>query len=95
MNFRALNKNLIVRVAREPEESKTASGLILDTKALRKDQKWREGEVVSVGSTVESDISVGDVVRFDRWSGDSFNESEDYEYIRVAEAHLFAVKENA
>lgn len=94
MNFRALNKNLIIRVACEAEESKTANGIIVNTRSLKNqmDIKWLEGEVVSIGSAVESDLSVGDVVRFDRYSGDSFDKIDSYEYLRVSEGALFAVR---
>ena len=92
MNFVAVNKNVVVRVAKRPKEEKTASGIIIDTNMLRDSIKWLEGVVESVGSDIESkEITQGCTIRFDRFSGKEMDSDENSDLIVVPENCIYVV----
>lgn len=63
MQLRPLGKRLIVK--RFPQETTTASGLILATSAAEKPDR---GQVVAVGSSV-TEVAAGDEILFGKYSG--------------------------
>lgn len=92
MNFTALNTHVVIRIAKRAQEEKTASGIIVNTKALQEGCPWLEGVVESVGSSVESEaIAVGCKVRFDRWSGKELDANESSQFLAVPENSIYVV----
>ena len=64
--MKAIGKNIVVKEKKESSKS-TKGGLILGEKQ-REDVRYREGEIVKVGSDVAV-ISEGDKIYFDRHAG--------------------------
>ncbi len=95
MKFTALNNNIVVRIAKRAAEEKTASGIIVSTKALQDGCAWHEGVVEAVGPDVKSDaVGVGSTVRFDRWAGKELDSDETSQLLCMTEVSVYVVVEN-
>jgi chaperonin GroES len=76
MKIKPLDERVLIKP--QPEEEKTASGLIIPDTA--KEKKY-QGDVIAVGTNKELKdiIKVGDVVLYGRYAGDEIKvDGEDY-----------------
>jgi len=92
MNIKPLESRIAVKVIESKE--KTKGGIVLPDTA--KEEKPEQGEVIAVGNACfkeeEVQIKVGDIVVFDKFSGNKINvDNEDY--IIVPYDDVFAVIE--
>ncbi len=74
MNIRPIGERILVKI--EKEEKKTASGIILSSVTESNDKNI--GEVVALGSGEKlENISMGDKVIFDKYTGSVVREGEE------------------
>src|SRR5213082_346764 len=86
MKLRPLGDRLIVK--RHPEESKTASGILLPDSAKKKPQKGTvvavgPGKLLDDGSRRGLQVKEGDVILFTAWAGDEFKDRSKEDTILV------------
>ncbi|MDZ7795684.1 MAG: co-chaperone GroES [Candidatus Marinimicrobia bacterium] len=85
MKIKPLDERVLVKP--QPEEEKTAAGLIIPDTA--KEKKY-QGDVIAVGTDKELKelVSVGDVVLYGRYAGDEITvDGEDYILLRTVKIY--------
>lgn len=85
MNLLPLGDRVVIKQA--VAEETTKSGIVIAGQAKEKPQ---EAEVVAIGSKVEGDIKVGDLVIYSKYAGNNIK-LEDEEYIIVKEEDILAI----
>lgn len=81
-----LNDNVLLDITYTNSEQRTKTGIIIPDTA-KEDPEY--AEVISVGKSVDVDISVGDTVYFKKYSGTEF-EFEDKKYLVIPYGDLIA-----
>ena len=92
-----IQDNIIIELEKIEREKKTSSGIIISTSASQQEMPER-GVVVAVGSgrllnngtRIESEVSVGDSVIFNKFAGTKI-QSEGNEYLIVKENDILAI----
>jgi chaperonin GroES len=89
MKIKPLDERVLIKP--QPEEEKTASGLIIPDTA--KEKKY-QGEVIAVGTDKELKeiVKVGDVVLYGRYAGDEIKVDGE-EYILLNRKDILAIIE--
>ncbi len=85
MNFRPLGNRVIVEVA---EITATKTGILLPDNMK---DKSLEGAIVAVGTKVEEEISIGDVIAYGKYSGTEI-EVEGTKYLIMSVDDIFGIK---
>jgi len=81
-----LNENVLLELAEDKGEKKTASGLIIPDSAKEKEAT---GKVVAIGNVENAGVSVGDTVLYKDFSGSEI-EFEGKKYLFIAYADVLA-----
>ncbi len=81
-----LNENVLLEIAEQTGEQKTASGIIIPDSAKGKELT---GKVVAIGNIENPGISVGDTVLYKEFSGNEI-EFDDKKYLFIPYADVLA-----
>ncbi len=81
-----VNQNVLLHLAEEKEEQKTASGIIIPDTAKEKQNK---AKVAGISNIENPEISVGDVVLYKEFSGNEV-EFEGEKYLLIPYADILA-----
>lgn len=95
MNFKPLKDRLLVKYSEEPEKS--AGGLYIPETAKEKPQRGEvvaagPGRVTDDGTLHKTEIKVGDLVLFEKYSGSKIN-IDDQEYLIIREDDILGTIE--
>jgi len=81
-----VNQNVLLHLAEEKEEQKTASGIIIPDTAREKQNK---AKVAGISNIENPEISVGDIVLYKEFSGNEV-EFEGENYLLIPYADILA-----
>ncbi len=88
-----INENVLIKLDNSEKEEKTASGIIIPDSAK---EKPLQGEVAAISSDLESSLSVGDTVIYNKYTGvETSIDGSDYLIIQIADILAKIVKVDA